>query len=104
MMGFKDMVAADRRSVFLNGLEFADDHLVEGKTIRCVIDDDRLRERQAGSELAVAESYMLLYAACEDLPPRRRAGAALNVDHRELIVDDWSEDMGIATIALRVTV
>lgn len=104
MMGFKDMVAADRRTVFLNGLEFAEDHWVEGKTICCVIDDDRLRERQAGSELAVAESFMLLYAAAEDLPPRRRVGSALNVDHREFIIDDWSEDMGMATIALRVTV
>ena len=26
------------------------------------------------------------------------------VDHRELIIDDWSEDMGMATVALRVTV
>ena len=42
---------------------------------------------------------LLLYAAVEDLPARRPAGEGLNVDGREYIVNDWSEDMGIATVA-----
>ena len=40
----------------------------------------------------------------EDLPARRPAGEGLNVDGREDIVNDWSEDMGIATVALGQTV
>lgn len=103
-MGFKDMVEIDRARVFLNLDEYGETHLIEGKDVVCVIDDDSLRERQAGAELAVAESSKLLYAAVEDLPRRRRAGAALNIDHQEYIIDDWSEDMGMATIVLRVTV
>ena len=101
---FKEMVANDRRRVFLDLSEFGEEHRVEGKTIAAVLDDNALRERQGGQELSVAESSLLLYAAVEDLPARRPAGEGLNVDGREYIVHDWSEDMGIATVALGQTV
>ena len=101
---FKEMVAKDVRSTFLNLEEFGEEHRVEGKTITAVIDENALKERQGGQELSVAESSLLLYAAVENLPARRPAGEGLNVDGREYIVNDWSEDMGIATVALGQTV
>ena len=106
---FKAMVEADRRRTFLNLDEFGEKHTVEGRAIAAVLDDNALKERQGGQELSVAESSLLLYAAVEDLPARRPAGEGLNVgaraDHgREYIVNDWSEDMGIATVALGQTV
>ncbi len=42
---FKDQIKADISSVFLNGLEFADDHELNGKTMKAVIDDNELLER-----------------------------------------------------------
>jgi hypothetical protein len=101
---FKEMVANDVRSTFLNLEEFGEEHRVEGQTITAVVDENALKERQGGQELSVAESSLLLYAAVEDLPARRPAGEGLNVDGREYIINDWSEDMGIATIALGQTV
>ena len=101
---FKAMVEADRRRTFLNLDEFGEKHTVEGRAIAAVLDDNALKERQGGQELSVAESSLLLYAAVEDLPARRPAGEGLNVDGREYIVNDWSEDMGIATVALGQTV
>ena len=101
---FKAMVEADRRRTFLNLDEFGEQHAVEGRAIAAVLDDNALKERQGGQELSVAESSLLLYAAVEDLPARRPAGEGLNVDGREYIVNDWSEDMGIATVALGQTV
>ena len=98
---FKAMVEADRRRTFLNLDEFGEKHTVEGRAIAAVL---ALKERQGGQELSVAESSLLLYAAVEDLPARRPAGEGLNVDGREYIVNDWSEDMGIATVALGQTV
>ena len=97
---FKAMVEADRRRTFLNLDEFGEKHTVEGRAIAAVLDDNALKERQGGQELSVAESSLLLYAAVEDLPARRPAGEGL----REYIVNDWSEDMGIATVALGQTV
>lgn len=98
------VVEADRRRTFLNLDEFGEKHAVEGRAIAAVLDDNALKERQGGQELSVAESSLLLYAAVEDLPARRPAGEGLNVDGREYIVNDWSEDMGIATVALGQTV
>lgn len=96
---FKDMVQRDR-DLFLNFGEYGETHRVEGRDVTIMIDDDALKERQGGAALSIAESSLLFYAKPEDLPPRRAAGASLNVDGREYIVDDWSEDMGIATVAL----
>lgn len=104
MGGFKDMVAADRAAVFLDPHIFGEDCRIEGKTIAIVLDNDELKQRQGGQDLAVAESATLFYARAEDLPPRRVPGASLNVNGRECIIDDWQEDMGMATIVLRETI
>lgn len=103
-MGFKDMVAADRLTVFLNVDEFGVEARVEGKLIRIVIDDDMLKQRQGSQELAIAESQTLFYARTEDLPRRIAPGGSLNINGRERIVDDYREDMGIATVVLRETI
>lgn len=103
-MGFKDMVARDRRATFLNDAEYGEKIRVEGKEITVVLDNDRLKEKQGGQDLAVAESNTLFYALPEDLPKRRSPGSALNVNGRVCIIDEWSEDMGIATIVLRETI
>lgn len=100
-MGFKDMVANDNLAVFMDILTFGELYRVEGREIPIVLDNDELKERQGGQDLAVAESSVLFYARTDDLPPRRAPGESLNINGRECIIDDWQEDMGIATIALR---
>lgn len=101
MSGFKAMVDSDRLSVFLDTDFFGEIYRIEGKEIPIVLDNDELKERQAGQDLAVAESATLFYARVEDLPPRRAAGENLNVNGRECLIDDWQQDMGIATVTLR---
>lgn len=101
MNGFRDMVAKDIGSVFLNLDFFGELYRVEGREIPIVVDNDELKERQGGQDLAVAESATLFYARAADLPPRRAAGESLNINGRECIVDDWQEDMGMSTVVLR---
>lgn len=100
-MRFKDMVAADIAATFMDRAFFGEVYQVEGKQITIVIDNDELKERQGGQDLAVAESSTLFHAAVADLPPRKAPGSNLNINGRECIVDDWKEAMGVATIALR---
>ena len=100
-MGLKDMVAADRSEVFLHADFSGETYRIEGKAIPIVLDNDELKARQGGQDLAVAESATLFYARAEDLPPRRSAGQSLNVNGRECLIDDWKVDMGMATIVLR---
>lgn len=101
MSGFKDMVDADRLGVFIDVDYFGVEAVVEGKKILIVLDNDELKNRQGGQDLAVAESATLFYARTEDLPKRRAAGENININGRECIIDDWQEDMGVSTIALR---
>lgn len=100
-MGFKDMVANDLSSVFMDIKTFGEMYRVEGKFIPIVLDSDELKERQGGQDLAVAESATLFYARTADLPPRKAPGSNLNINGRECIIDSWSEDMGISTVVLR---
>ena len=100
-MGFKDMVAADIAATFMNEEQFGEVYRIEGKSITIVIDNDELKERQGGQDLAVAESSTLFHAAVADLPPRKAPGSNLNINGRECLIDDWKEAMGVATIALR---
>ena len=100
-MAFKDMVAADIAATFTNSHYFGELYRVEGKNILIVLDNDELKKRQGSQDLAVAESATLFYASVADLPPRKAPGSNLNINGRECIIDDWKEDMGIATIVLR---
>ena len=101
MSAFKDMVASDIASVFLNPDEYGEEYRIEGRNIVIVVDNDELKKRQSGQDLAVAESATLFYARTEDLPHRRPAGESLNINGRECIIDDWQEDMGMSTVVLR---
>ena len=101
MPGFKDMMAADLLGTFLDVDTFGEIYRIEGKEIPIVVDNDELKERQGGQDLAVAESASLFYARTADLPPRRPAGQNLNVNGRECLVDDWQENIGMSTIVLR---
>lgn len=100
-MGFKEMVAADLAATFFDVETFGELYRVEGKEIPIMLDNDELKERQGGQDLAVAESGTLFYARSADLPTRRPAGQCLNINGRECIIDAWSEDMGMATVVLR---
>lgn len=101
MSGFKAMVADDRLNVFLDLDFFGEMYRIEGQEIPIVLDNDELKERQAGQDIAIAESATLFYAREEDLPPRRAPGESLNVNGRECLVDDWQVDQGMATVTLR---
>ena len=64
-----------------------------------------LKERQGGGKSWAWQSRpsccMQQSRICR---PGARRAKGLNIDGREYIVNDWSEDMGVATIALGQTV
>ncbi|MBQ9229076.1 MAG: hypothetical protein IJ680_07720 [Paludibacteraceae bacterium] len=97
----KDLIAADVDRVFFELDDFAELHRIEGKEISIVIDNDQLEKMKQGQILGVAESDMLIFAKTSDMPKRKAPGSLLNVDGRELIVDEWTENKGVTQIALR---
>lgn len=93
----------DLDNVFLNLDDFAETHLVEGKEIQCVLDDEALKTRQGSAEIGIDESTLLLFAKVEDLPKRKKGGL-LKIDHKIYIIDDWKVNFGMAEVALHQNV
>lgn len=99
MSFFKEMLEADR-GVFLNLDEFGDEHVIEGKTIAAVLDEENFVESKNGEDIGLAAFDLVLYASVEDLPRQRPSGESLNVDGRECTIVSWRTDAGMATIYL----
>ena len=97
----KDMIESDVDLVFFQLNDFAETRRVEGKEISVVIDNDQLVKMKQGQDLGVAKADMLIYARSVDLPKRKAPGSLLNMDGREYIVDDWTENKGVTQISLR---
>ena len=102
-MTFKDEMLNDLDNVFLNLDDFAEMHLVEGKKIQCVLDDESLKTRQGSAEIGIDESTLLLFAKVSDLPNRKKGGL-LQIDHKIYMIDDWKVNFGIAEVALHQNV
>lgn len=102
-MSFKDDIINDINNVFLNLEDFGEEHIIDGKTVICMFDDDALKIRSGSSELSVSESTLLLFAKVSDLP-RKVVGDDLLIDGRIYVVDDWKVNLGIAEVALHQNV
>ena len=100
-MSFKEQIAADLDSVFLNLDEFAEIHRVEGSKIPVVVDNDQLNKLKKGQILGLVEADMLLMGKAADFPADLEPGRLLNVDGRELYITNSGEDMGLVEVALQ---
>ena len=100
-MSFKEQIQQDLVSVFLNLDEFAELHRVEGVQIAVVVDNDQLNKLKQGQILGLVEADMLLMGREADFPANLEPGRLLNVDGRELLVENSGKDMGLVEVALR---
>lgn len=98
-MSLKGEIINDINNVFLNFDDFAEEHIIEGKKVLCIYDDESLKTRQGSAEIGIDESTLLIFAKVEDLPKRKKGGL-LNVDHKEYMIDDWKVNFAMAEIAL----
>ena len=62
-MGFKDVVRSDIDRVFLNLQEFADEHIVQGETVKCVIDTIETQESGASDRYGVFATDIRIHMA-----------------------------------------
>ncbi len=76
---FKEQIAADISTTFLNCLEFADTHTVNGRKMAAVVDDNELLERDKAKIMAAQtegtyKARRLVYVAKADFGPPPRPG------------------------------
>ena len=93
------MMEADR-GIFLNLDEFGDKHVIEGRSIAAVVDEEVFGESKKGEDIGLASFDLVLFARVEDLPDQRPSGESLNVDGKECTIVSWRTDAGMASVYL----
>lgn len=105
MSAFKDAVAADIKAVFINPLEFADKHNINGQAVDAVIDRDVIRERQLPTAAEYSEGVfreeMLVYVDAADLRRKPVRGEIFRLDGDLYLVSEVAENMGVLEITIQ---
>lgn len=99
-MTLKEQMAGDVADLFFMLDDFGEEHKVEGRPVTVVHDADTLQTLKT-QDIGLAEATLLIYARVADLPERRMPGSFINYDGREMLVVDWSENYGVAAVALK---
>lgn len=102
-MTFKDILASDVSSIFLNVMEFADLHVVNGVAMPCQIDNNEQIEREkryAAHMDGIFVNQKLIYVSAADFGALPKTGALLTLDGRKYRVVDAIDEYGIYSISL----
>lgn len=100
MSAFKDAIAREVDSVFLNADEFADVHDINGTRVKCIIDKDIVQEAEASLE-GVFVNALTLYIRVGDIKTPAE-GATLYVDGKMHLVRNVSVEDGMLVIVAEV--
>lgn len=100
---FKEILNQDIENVFLNTLEFADIHNVDGKDMPVQVDDNEVieREKKAKSNMdGVYVKQKLIYVKAKDFGPLPAIGRQIMLDGKRYLITDSTDEYGIYTITL----
>ncbi|MCD8364772.1 MAG: hypothetical protein LUC83_02965 [Clostridiales bacterium] len=102
-MTFKEIIADDVKSVFLNIEEFSDTHTVNGVEMPVQIDTNEQieREKRMGSNVdGVYTNQKLIYVSADDFGPMPKQGSILKLDGKTYRVADAVDEYGIYSITI----
>lgn len=102
-MTFKELVTSDIDNVFLNVDEFSEIHIVNGKSMPVMVDNNELIERKKRAKENMDGIYAhqnLIYVSAADYGPLPKQGTVLTLDNLTYrVVEAVSED-GIYAITI----
>ena len=106
-MTFKEQIALDNRNLFMNEDEFSEKHLINGKEMGCIIDNneqiDRDKRYQYKKSLYADGVYikqLLIYVKAEEFGALPAIGRAITFDKNSYIVSDALDEDGISSLCL----
>jgi len=99
-MAFKDDVVKDLNIFFdINGL--AAQHTIDGRTLKIIVDNDRLIQRSKKEYDGISVGEILYYVNAVDFGERPKQGASQIFDGRPCLVFDCREDEGVYEVILQ---
>lgn len=107
-MTFKEIAADDINDVFFDDDEFSSYHMIDGKKMRIVMDENELIERSAHWEGGAKQSFdtglykaqRLFYVPAADFGPRPKIGKLVLLDDKPYVVADCTEESGVYAITI----
>jgi hypothetical protein len=111
MSAFKDIIHNDCSDVFLNIEEFSDEHIINGQTLKCQVDDyeqiSREKRYQYNRSLHGDGIYLkevMIYVLADEFNKHFNSlpavGRTLILDGRKYLVSDAQDEYGIYSISL----
>lgn len=105
-MTFKEQMRADN-DVFFNPAEFGEEHMVNGKKMLIVIDDNELTERKKRIQShmdGVYRKQTLIYVSALDYGPLPGVGKPCVIDGVAFTVSDSLNEGGVYSLHLEANV
>lgn len=102
-MTFKDIIADDIHTIFLNVDEFSDIHVINGTEMSVQFDENEQIEREKRFNQHMDGMYLnqrLIYVAASDYGPLPKEGSLLTMDGRKFRVADAIDEGGVYSITL----
>ena len=104
-MTFREQLKADIEGVFLNVGEFAEEHVINGKPMKVLIDNSELIERAKISGLSATDgtytASILIFVASAEYGSKPAIGSLMSLDKREFKVINCTDECGVYSIELR---
>ena len=106
-MTFKEQIALDNKTVFMNTDEFSETHLVNGTKMPCVVDNNELVDREKRYRYnhslysdGIYIKQQLIYVKAEDFGPLPAIGRLITFDKKSYIVTDAINEDVIYSLCL----
>jgi hypothetical protein len=100
---FKDVLKDDVNNTFMNLDEFTDTHIVDGKEIPVIIDENEIIEREKKMKSNMDGVYVkqkLIYVKADDFGALPAIGRAIMLDGKRYIVIDAVDEQGVYSITM----
>lgn len=102
-MGFKDMVFNDIKNVFLNPDELGEPHIIDGREMNIIIDENELIQREKKYKTfseGLHKKQLLFYVAAEDYGTLPLINRLIELDEEYYRVIEVTNENGIYSISL----
>ncbi len=106
MKSFKQILAGDIRSTFLNLDEFGEIHTINGRSMTVIVDSNEVEERGKKQFLhpvidGIYEDNILIYVSRKEFGKQPAHGQELKLDGKQYRVTDARDEGGVFSITLR---
>ena len=99
-MNFKEQLNNDL-DIFFNPEEFGEDHIIDGKVVNVIVDNETLKSRNKKEYDGIVQADLLYFAKEEDLLKEPRPDSVQLFDGVPYIIFDAKSDEGVYEIILQ---